>query len=118
VNQLTGRTGAPDNFNEWVGWKWRDRGMQQLMNEPLWSIDFASGEVINGLASAPPEYNDDFTQVTIHLREGVYWSDGIPITADDVVFTIELIKATPGMNYQAPMENNVGGRMPSTSTPW
>ncbi|HAF70210.1 TPA: peptide ABC transporter substrate-binding protein [Candidatus Acetothermia bacterium] len=107
VNQLTGRTGAPDNFNEWVGWKWRDRGMQQLMNEPLWSIDFASGEVINGLASAPPEYNDDFTQVTIHLREGVYWSDGIPITADDVVFTIELIKATPGMNYQAPMENNV-----------
>lgn len=107
VNQLTGRTGAPDNFNEWVGWKWRDRGMQQLMNEPLWSIDFATGQIINGLAATPPEYNDDFTQVIIRLREGVYWSDGVPITADDVVFTIELIKSTPGMNYQAPMDDNV-----------
>jgi len=107
VDQLTGRTGAPDNFNEWVGWKWRDRGMQQLMNEPLWSIDFATGEIINGLAATLPEYNGDFTQVTIRLREGVYWSDGVPITADDVVFTIELIKSTPGMNYQAPLESNV-----------
>ncbi|MFW6313588.1 MAG: ABC transporter substrate-binding protein, partial [Spirochaetota bacterium] len=30
---LTGRVGSPSNFNEWVGWKNRDRGMQQLMNE-------------------------------------------------------------------------------------
>ncbi|HEX3051700.1 MAG TPA: twin-arginine translocation signal domain-containing protein, partial [Aggregatilineaceae bacterium] len=27
---LTGRCGSPDNFNEWVGWKNRDRGMQTL----------------------------------------------------------------------------------------
>lgn len=107
VNQLTGRTGAPDNFNEWVGWKWRDRGMQQLMNEPLWSIDFATGEIINGLAAQPPEYNADFTELTIHLRDGIYWSDGVPITADDVVFTVELIRNTPGMNYQAPLAANV-----------
>ncbi|MFW5783993.1 MAG: ABC transporter substrate-binding protein, partial [Spirochaetota bacterium] len=39
---LTGRVGSPSNFNEWVGWKNRDRGMQQLMNEPLWSVDFAT----------------------------------------------------------------------------
>lgn len=107
VDQLTGRTGAPDNFNEWVGWKWRDRGMQQLMNEPLWSIDFATGQIINGLAASAPEYNDDFTTLTIRLREGIYWSDGGPITADDVVFTIELIMRTPGMNYHAPMKDNV-----------
>jgi len=25
---LTGRVGTPSNFNEWVGWKNRDRGMQ------------------------------------------------------------------------------------------
>jgi hypothetical protein len=40
---LTGRVGTPGNFNEWVGWKWRDRGMQTLANEPLWSVDFATG---------------------------------------------------------------------------
>jgi len=26
VATVTGRVGSPDNFNEWVGWKWRDRG--------------------------------------------------------------------------------------------
>ena len=51
---LTGRVGTPDNFNNWVGWKWRDRGMQNLANEPLWSVDFATGKIIPGLASGDP----------------------------------------------------------------
>lgn len=107
VNILTGRVGTPDNFNEWVGWKWRDRGMQQLMNEPLWSIDFATGEIIAGLAALPPQYNEDFTQMTVKLRSGVYWSDGVPITAEDLVFTVELVRSTPGLNYHGPMAEYV-----------
>ena len=58
---LTGRVGSPSNFNDWVGWKWRDRGMQTLANEPLWSVDFATGEIINGLADGDPIYSEDFT---------------------------------------------------------
>ncbi|MBA7548560.1 hypothetical protein ES705_41021 [subsurface metagenome] len=104
IAQLSGRVGTPDNFNEWVGWKWRDRGAAQLMNEPLWTIDPTAGVVINGLASGPAEYNEDFTQMTIKLREGVYWSDGVEFTADDVVFTIELLSTTPGMNYNAQLQ--------------
>ncbi len=90
---LTGRVGTPTNFNDWVGWKWRDRGMQNLANEPLWSVDFATGEIINGLADGDPVYNDDFTQVTFPLRQGVTWSDGEPFTAADVVFTVETFMA-------------------------
>jgi len=100
----TGRAGTPNNFNEWVGWKNRDRGMAQLMNEPLWTIDPALGQVINSLAAGPPEYNEDFTQLTINLREGVYWSDDVEFTADDVVFTIEYLKANQGMNYNLQMQ--------------
>ncbi len=95
---LTGRIGSPDNFNEWVGWKNRDRGMQNLANEPLWSVDFATGEIINGLASGDPTYNEDFTVVTIPLREGVTWSDGEPFTAADVVYTSETLIAFEGLN--------------------
>src|SRR3990172_11167220 len=56
VDILTGRVGSPSNFNEWVGWKWRDRGMQTLANEPLWTVDFATGEIINGSAAGDPKY--------------------------------------------------------------
>jgi len=104
---LTGRVGTPSNFNEWVGWKNRDRGMQQLMNEPLWSVDFATGKIIPGLASGDAVYNADFTQVTIPLRQGVTWSDGVPFTAADVVYTIELHKKTAGLNNTSVIQENV-----------
>lgn len=35
------------------------------------------------------ESNEDGTQFTITLREGMKWSDGEPFTADDVVFVVE-----------------------------
>ncbi|HSV86348.1 MAG TPA: ABC transporter substrate-binding protein [Levilinea sp.] len=98
VDILTGRVGSPSNFNEWVGWKWRDRGMQNLANEPLWSIDFATGEIIHGLADGEPVYNEDFTSVEIPLRQGVTWSDGEPFTSADVVFTVETLVNTEGLN--------------------
>ena len=80
VDKLTGRIGSPSNFNSWVGWKWRDRGTQNLANEPLWTVDFATGEIINGMAaSGDPVYNEDFTALTIPLREGITWDDGEPV---------------------------------------
>jgi peptide/nickel transport system substrate-binding protein len=96
--------GSPNNFNEWVGWKNRNRGMAQLMNEPLWTDAYAIGEIVPGLAAGPPEYSEDFSEVTFNLREGVYWSDGTEFTADDVVFTIETVKATEGLNYNVQMQ--------------
>jgi len=35
------------------------------------------------------EFNDDFTECTIKLREGVKWSDGVPFTVDDIIFFFE-----------------------------
>jgi peptide/nickel transport system substrate-binding protein len=104
---LTGRVGSPNNFNNWVGWKWRDRGMQNLANEPLWSVDFATGEIINGLADGDPVYNEDFTALTIPLRQGVAWDDGVPFTADDVVFTVETLKANEGFDSNSYFVDNV-----------
>ena len=107
VDILTGRVGAPTNFNEWVGWKSRDRGMQNLANEPLWSVDFGTGEIVNGLAAGDPIYNEDFTELTIPLREGVTWDDGTPFTSADVVFTTETLIATEGLNAHSFFADNV-----------
>ncbi|WP_041081545.1 ABC transporter substrate-binding protein [Thermotoga profunda] len=104
ANQLTGRVGTPGNFNLWAGWRSQDRGIQNLLLEPLWCVEYATGEIINALAAEPPIYNKDFTELTIKLRKGVYWSDGVPFTADDVVYTITLVKNTPGMDYNSQMQ--------------
>ncbi|MFN8529372.1 MAG: ABC transporter substrate-binding protein [Anaerolineae bacterium] len=104
---LTGRVGTPDNFNQWVGWKWQDRGMQNLADEPLWSVDFATGNIINGLASGDPTYNEDFTSLTIPLREGVTWSDGEPFTAADIVFAVESFIQYEGYNAHSFFVDNV-----------
>lgn len=39
--------------------------------------------------------NDDYTEITLTLEEGVTWHDGEPFTAEDVVFTYKAI-ASPG----------------------
>jgi peptide/nickel transport system substrate-binding protein len=107
VRQLTGRVGTPDNMNLWVGWKWQDRGLQNLADEPLWSVDFATGKIINGLADGDAKYNADFTECTIPLRKGVAWNDGQPFTAADVVFTTETIMKYPGINANSKFVDGV-----------
>ncbi len=104
---LTGRVGTPDNFNQWVGWKWQDRGLQNLADEPLWSVDFATGNIINGVASGDPTYSEDFMSLTVPLREGVTWSDGEPFSSADVVYTVETLMKYEGFNANSFFVDNV-----------
>jgi peptide/nickel transport system substrate-binding protein len=107
ARQLTGRVGTPDNMNLWVGWKWQDRGLQNLADEPLWSVDFATGNIIHGLAEGDPKYSADFTSLTVPLRKGVTWNDGQPFTAADVVFTVEALKKFEGFSAHSYFVDNV-----------
>ena len=55
------------------------------------------------------EVNEDSTAFTFHLREGLKWSDGEPLTADDIVFTIERsADARTGSLLKGRMANIVG----------
>lgn len=104
---LTGRDSNPSNFNDYVGWDWRDRGPQTLANEPLWSVDFATGKIINGSSDADPKYNADFTALDISLRKGITWSDGEPFTPDDLVFTVQTLMKFDGFNSHSFFADNV-----------
>ncbi|UYO00853.1 MAG: ABC transporter substrate-binding protein [Devosia sp.] len=105
----------PSWFNLWVnasgGWS---TGLQQLVMDTLWYIDPDAGiegasenAIYYSLAEGPWEYNDDFTEMTVKLRQGILWSDGVEFTADDVVFTVEKQAATPGTNWNGAFSTQV-----------
>lgn len=96
------RYSAPDNFNFFVPGP-ASPTQQGLVYDTLWYLDQETGEWINSLAIEEPEYNDDFTEMTVKLRQGVMWSDGVEFTADDLVYTVETLKNTPGLTWSAEM---------------
>jgi len=78
-------------------WKW---GSLLGMNK--------DGMVTPGLAADVPELvkEGDYWTVTVPLRKDVEWSDGVPFTADDVVFTYNTVKELkiPGGNWSGAYE--------------
>ncbi len=64
--------------------------LSKLMFATLTYNDF-SGQPGPGLASSVT-YSDDGKVWRIKLRDGLVWSDGEPITNEDVLFTMELIQ--------------------------
>ncbi len=99
----TGRVVPADDFNRWrPGIQSASTGHQQLSLDALWYIDpdaGIDGVWDNSLAEEKPIYNQDFTQMTVKLRKGIYWSDGVEFTADDVIYTVDTQKNTKGMAY-------------------
>ena len=61
----------------------------------------------NSLAAETPKYNADFTEMTVKLRPGIFWSDGVEFTADDVVYTVETQMKNTGMRWGPLLSLNV-----------
>ena len=58
-------------------------GYENLLRwDPAWT------RVIPNLAQSY-EVSKDASEFTLHLREGLRWSDGVPFTADDIIFWYE-----------------------------
>ena len=98
-------------FNIWaVNAGGRSTGLQQLAMDTLWYIDPDHGldsAWDNSLAAEPPIYNADFTEMTVKLRPGIFWSDGVEFTADDVLFTVNTHLNTKGLERSALVQLNV-----------
>jgi peptide/nickel transport system substrate-binding protein len=99
-----GRVVGYQLFNPFtVSWPGQD-GQHQAMIEPLFILNYGSGKIDPWLATG---YTVNKTQDvwTIKLRSGVMWSDGQPFGADDVVFTLDMLKTGPlTLNYASTVQ--------------
>jgi len=64
--------------------------------DTLLARDSATGELLPN-AATDWEYNEDGTELTLTLQEGMTFSDGAPVTSADVVATMLRTKSTPGI---------------------
>ena len=86
----------PTGLNPIINATEPDYAVQRLFLEGL--VNYVSDE--DGVATITPgvaddwEVNDDGTVYTFNIREDAVWNDGVPVTADDFVFTFKMM-ATP-----------------------
>ncbi|HLZ47190.1 MAG TPA: peptide ABC transporter substrate-binding protein [Candidatus Limnocylindria bacterium] len=88
---------APTILNPHQATGTKDSDASRLVIEPLASWGPDAKPIANGLAAEVPTVANggvsaDFTTVTWKLKPNLKWSDGSAVTADDVVFTFNLIK--------------------------
>lgn len=55
------------------------------------------------------EWNDDYTELIFHLRQGHKWSDGGPFTSADVAFWMEKLIMNPDIYPNTPSWTVLGG---------
>lgn len=88
---ISERVTSPQNYNPFLPSTLLHAGLQQVGFESLFYYNYETGELMPWLAESY-EYNADFSEVTIKLREDAKWSDGESVTSDDVVFTLNMLK--------------------------
>ena len=52
------------------------------------------------------DHNEDYTQWTCHLREGLRWSDGTPLTSKDVAFSYRFVIDNEIPQYKSEFPSN------------
>src|SRR5215216_361672 len=100
-------TQEPDNLNYLYTTMWFSAITRDFWNKGLWSFDDKNQPVPEIAAEIPTSENGglsaDGKTITVKLRDDVKWSDGEDVTADDFVFSYDMVMSD---------KNVVNGRYP------
>ncbi len=81
----------PQNLNPITGKDLYEKYVNEYVFEYLIELDVATGE-LEGVLAERWEISDDGLTITFHLRPEACFSDGHPVTAEDVVFSYRLVR--------------------------
>jgi peptide/nickel transport system substrate-binding protein len=102
---IEGIVGQPRNVNPLLAASNQtDADISSLVYSSLFKYD-GQGKLAPDLAEGY-DLSPDHTTYTVHLRKSALWQDGQPVTADDVVFTINLLSDP---SYGSPLRGNWQG---------
>lgn len=104
----------PDFFNPFLSSN-SSFGATGLLYEELYFTNLVTGQQVPWLASSYT-FSTDLTQLTFHLRPGVKWSDGQPLTSADVAFTFQIMKQYPDLDRNGIMPLIKNWTTPDDST--
>ena len=100
---------GPKTFNPCNSKDNTSSSMAGMMYDGLVTTDPRTGDVIPQLAKS---FSIDGNEYMINLRRGIKWSDGKPITADDVIYTYEEIVFAGLGNTATRDMMMIGGKLP------
>ena len=90
---------TPGQFNPYMSGTSKGSGLHQMLFDHLWEMDTVNGVQFPALAADMGTPNEDYTEWTIKIREGMAWSDGETLDAEDFVYTINMILNTPAISW-------------------
>lgn len=90
----------PKTFNEIVSTEASSSAVTGLLFEGLTTVDPFTFKILPSLAHSW-DVSPDGLQWTFHLRPGLRFSDGVPLTAEDVVFTFNDLIYNPDVPSSA-----------------
>lgn len=108
INSTIGE--GPKTFNPFNSKDATSSTFADIMYDGLVTIDPVSGQYVPKLAKSFEINGNDYI---IHLRHGIKWSDGKPITADDVYFTWKNIILDGYGNTSTRDSISVDGKLPT-----
>lgn len=65
-----------------------DRDLSSLVYSGLMRYN-GNGKLVPDMATSFPEITSDGLSYSVEIRQDALWHDGIPVTADDVIFTVQ-----------------------------
>ncbi len=100
---IIGALGDPKTLNPIVASETSSRDIYSRIFSALTGYNNITQEILPGLAESW-DFSEDKLTLTFHIREGLRWSDGTPLTAYDAEFTYKCI-------YDERVENSLADIM-------